>query len=88
MLETFKVNEYQTLENVHRKEDCKPPCVIHYPTDHHMRDWPLHWREDRRIFERMCRCGVGHPDPDQHRTPQNGLPTHGCCGCCREPKDG
>lgn len=40
-------------------------CVIHAPTDHRMRSWPLHWRADRGLFERLCPHGAGHPDPDQ-----------------------
>jgi hypothetical protein len=40
-------------------------CVIHAPTDHRMRGFRLHWRADRGIFERLCRHGIGHPDPDQ-----------------------
>ena len=65
-------------------------CVIHSPTEHHMRSWPLNWRDDRKFMERICPCGVGHPDPDQmsfiRRT--KGKDTmegvHGCCGCCVE----
>lgn len=62
-------------------------CVIHNPSDHHMRDWPLMWRSDRQLMERTCEHGVGHPDPDdiayqvrQGRTHQG---IHGCDGCCR-----
>lgn len=78
-MERFVVNEDQTLINVHRREDCIPPCVIHHPTDHHMKDWKLRWRWDREIFERICpEHGVGHPDPDSHNRDR----THGCCGCC------
>lgn len=54
------------LVNVHPADNCGgQPCVIHNPTGHHMRSWPLHWRGDRGIFERICPHGVGHPDPDQ-----------------------
>lgn len=55
-----------------------------------MRDWPLHWREDRPlpIFERVCEHGVGHPDPDQEdywrETDQLWQMIHACCGCCVE----
>lgn len=61
-------------------------CVVHNPTDHHMREWHLHWRWDRGIFERICEHGVGHPDPDQfdywRETDQEWQAVHGCCGCC------
>jgi hypothetical protein len=47
---------------------------------HHMRDWPLIWRNDRGIFERKCPHGIGHPDPDQGGP--NFSAVHGCDGCC------
>ena len=76
------------LVNVHdENEICQTACVIHNPTDHHMRHWPLHWRDDRGIFERLCPFhGTGHPDPDQFpywkETNQEWQSVHGCCGCC------
>lgn len=73
------------LSNVHSAEVCdEGPCVIHAPTDHAMREFPLRWREDRGIFERVCPCGIGHPDPDQRdHWLRNGMlaeQVHGCCG--------
>ena len=63
----------------HSKAECKGPvCPLHKRTKHHMRGWPQVWREDRGIMERMCPCGVGHPDPDDPTLDR----THGCCGCC------
>ncbi len=80
---------------VHDKVDCEARgghCVIHSPSDHHMKDWPTNWREDRKLMERICKCGVGHPDPDdlafqvmmakKWDRPYNHLGVHGCCGCC------
>ena len=77
------------LKNVHLPEKCEDrPCVIHRPTNHHMREWLLHWRNDRGIFERFCEHGIGHPDPDQFAYwKENGLDhekVHGCDGCCEE----
>jgi hypothetical protein len=66
---------------VHSEGLCEGYCPIHNPSDHHMIDWPLHWRGDRGILERMCKCGVGHPDPDDLSTDT----VHGCCGCCAPP---
>lgn len=41
------------------------PCVLHNPSDHHMRDWPTVVRYDKfALTERQCRHGIGHPDPD------------------------
>lgn len=75
------------LHNVHSARTCRHRhCVIHNPLAHHMEDWPLIWRNDRGIFERICEHGVGHPDPSQFEywqdTEQWFMGTHGCCGCC------
>lgn len=76
------------LSNVHSHRQCVGQvCMIHHPTDHHMRDWPLHWRSDRNIWERICPDhGTGHPDPDQipywEELEQPWQAVHGCCGCC------
>ncbi len=73
---------------VHEDDRCKGNhCVIHNPSDHLMKDWPTHWRQDRRMMERMCPHGVGHPDPDELAYKRrNNLPDskgiHGCDGCC------
>lgn len=77
-----------TLVGVHEQNaTCSIACVIHNPSDHHMRHWQLHWRSDRGIFERICAHGVGHPDPDQYpywdATHQDSQGVHGCDGCCR-----
>lgn len=76
-----------TLTAVHPGELCAGrPCPIHNPTEHKMRDWPLLWRDDRGIFERVCKHSVGHPDPDQldywRETGQRHQAVHGCDGCC------
>lgn len=75
------------LVNVHSEGLCRGRhCTIHRPTDHHMRSWPLHWRDDRKIFERTCQHGIGHPDPDQEdhwrETNQMFQSIHGCDFCC------
>lgn len=83
---------------VHRKGDCRLPdqCVVHNPSDHHMRSWPLEWRADRGLFERVCRhpwepwTSVGHPDPDDIAFKRATMgdefayyeAVHGCDGCC------
>jgi hypothetical protein len=73
--------------HTHPREKCEGQvCVIHNPSDHEMRDWPMNWRADRKLMERLCLHGVGHPDPDdlafhirEGRPWQSG---HGCDGCC------
>lgn len=77
----------QMLVNVHSADKCAGRnCVLHNPSDHHMREWKLVWRGDRGIMERTCPHGIGHPDPDDmayQRTLPHGDPgVHGCDGCC------
>jgi hypothetical protein len=80
----------------HRKDECTgPPCVIHSPSDHPLRDAPLDWRSDRALMERVCEHGIGHPDPDDRAHWERRIgddpvakefldarAQHSCCGCC------
>lgn len=92
--ETWRLNDNEVVDGVHSWEMCTEPCALHSPTDHHMRDMMLHFRDDRGIFERICEHGVGHPDPDQYEwlVAQQGKDNantqyiHGCDGCCAERK--
>lgn len=80
-----KVNVDGTVLWVHNSGDCLPPCPIHAPSDHRLKDRPRHWRSDRRIMERICEHGVGHPDPDDFMISTGSDPGfHGCDGCCEE----
>ena len=77
------------LVNVHNEEACAGRvCIIHSPTKHGMSEWPIIWRDDRAIFERICEHGVGHPDPDQlpfwEETNQVYQAVHSCDGCSVE----
>jgi hypothetical protein len=72
-------------------------CVIHNPSRHHMREWPLLLRSTT-LLERVCPHGVGHPDPDSaaflnwHDKTDSWL-SHGCHfgddgrPCCAEPEE-
>jgi hypothetical protein len=93
MKETFTTGTGQKITNVHSKKECEGyHCPIHNPSDHHMMEWPTHWRDDRRLLERICPCGVGHPDPDHlarteriwGETRARAEAVHGCCGCCQK----
>jgi hypothetical protein len=58
------MEEYKTgmgqIVSVHDKEKCEGEyCCIHNPSDHHMKDWPTNWRDDRFLMERICKHGVG-----------------------------
>lgn len=88
-LEKVMLNSGQVIR-AHKKAICDPPCAIHAPSNHHMKDWPLVFR-DTGALERKCPHGIGHPDPDtiawveKHHGKEvaemeNG--THGCDGCC------
>jgi hypothetical protein len=69
----------EVVINVHPQDNCAGrPCCVHNPSDHHMKDWPQHYRMDRGLMERICSHGVGHPDPDD----VNPDIVHGCDGCC------
>lgn len=72
-------NSEEFLVNVHEDSKCLGDyCTIHHRSNHIMRNFPQHWREDRHIMERICTHGVGHPDPDEITRDA----THGCDGCC------
>jgi hypothetical protein len=69
------------LVNVHDPALCKGQrCTIHNRSDHSMRSFPQHWRDDRGIMERTCPCGIGHPDPDSPWANDSYEWVHGCCG--------
>lgn len=72
---------------IHARSVCAGrTCTIHNPSTHAMNAWPMHWRPDRHMMERMCPThNVGHPDPDDaaYRARQGDHDTvHNCCGCC------
>jgi len=83
-MEKFTTTTGQRLK-VHDKKDCSGCCVIHFPKDSHMKDWPLHWRDDRGFFERIDPMGCGHPaeeDVIYHKKLGNDISEHGCTGLC------
>jgi hypothetical protein len=66
-------------------------CCIHNPSEHHMVNWPLFWRDDRALMERICPHGDNHPDPDDiafkarsyGKTVAKQAAIHDCDGCCK-----
>ncbi len=82
----------------HRLKDCRGRiCCLHNPSGHKMKKWPVYIRLDKyTLAERVCKHGIGHPDPDSLHwilenfidtgyTPQEFkflLEVHGCDGCC------
>ncbi len=76
------------LLKTHEESKCSGQhCCIHNPSEHHMREWPLNWRQDKGVMERICERGVWHPDPDDAahnvRSGRGYLNIHGCDGCCK-----
>ena len=70
---------------VHSWIVCCGPCPIHSPSKHPLVKASRHWRDDRRIMERICDHGIGHPDPDDEKIIlRQDAGTHGCDGCCVE----
>lgn len=68
-----------TLRRVHPQVECSgDKCPVHQKTDHSMREFPQHFRDDRGFMERICPHGIGHPDPDDLYADS----VHGCDGCC------
>jgi len=80
----------ETLTNTHAETDCSGTCPLHAPSKHALNTAPLVWRPSKRVFERQCEHGVGHPDPDslawlasmegERAAATAGV--HGCDGCC------
>lgn len=65
-------------------------CPLHSPSDHHMRTWPIHARNDLKypMLERICPHNAIHPDPDHMALVLKVDPDfnsfHGACdGCCK-----
>jgi len=54
-----------------------------------MVSWPMNWRADTGVMERMCPCPreVGHPDPDHMAYVNSLTPEHDCPGVgeCQYP---
>lgn len=76
---------------IHTPDKCAGGyCVFHSPSDHSMRAFPTHLREDRLpLVERICPHGIGHPDPDSlaylatiDPEDRGAWAVHGCDGCC------
>lgn len=88
--ELWALPDGSVMENVHPAAVCEGrPCVMHNPTDHHMREWRMRFRNDTGVCERICAHGIGHPDPDSlaYFRDERGLKmmgVHGCDGCCRK----
>lgn len=82
------------LVNVHTEDQCAGPhCAIHNPSDHPLKEATLWFRVRAGILitERICECGIGHPDKNwleflllrgESVAEVEAQAVHGCCGCC------
>jgi hypothetical protein len=76
---THLVQVPTVLRGVHLEHECLgQPCLVHRPSDHHMRHWPLLWWDEQKVFQRLCPHMLAHPDPDGW-----GEVEHDCDGCCQ-----
>lgn len=68
------------VKGVHLEAWCAgKTCLVHNPSDHHMRRWPLLWNDQRLCFERLCPHDITHPDPDSWGDQLHEGPCDGCC---------
>lgn len=89
-MENYTTGTGQTIRVHNKNDDCMEGCAIHNPSPSPVTGFPTHWREDRRLMERICPHGIGHPDPDHLKFVMKlGGPLavysesmHGCDGCC------
>ena len=82
-------HEVYVLENssevlwVHDRGTCSgKTCPVHKKSDHPLRAYRQHWRDDRHMMERICQHGIGHPDLDVPWAKDDARWIHGCDGCC------
>ena len=94
-LPSYTTGTGQLLRGVHDPSQCEGRgCVIHHPSEHHMREWPTNWRSGGLLdikpphMERICPHGVGHPDPDDLAFVGDAIAVHGCDGCCKPGSTG
>ena len=55
----------QLVVNIHPSKWCSGTCVVHRPSDHHMRKLELSFDVEKKAFQRACEHGDLHQDPDE-----------------------
>lgn len=76
-------DEQGYLFRVHPPRNCRPPCPIHWPSDHPLAGASMWWDESEGFLSRLCTHEIFHPDPDDQQIrlhPE--LREHECDGCC------
>jgi hypothetical protein len=61
----FLVETDTIVFGVHPKDWCSGACVVHNPSDHRMREFPLHFDTVKKSFYRACPHGLLHQDWDE-----------------------
>ncbi len=90
MPESFRLPNGVKIINVHDEGACAGRhCVIHNPSAHHMRNWPIDWDDTDKLFYRTCPHGDEHPDPDTAAylvsIGRAAATFHYCDNCCQDP---
>ncbi|NJK88568.1 MAG: hypothetical protein HC923_03650 [Myxococcales bacterium] len=88
MMESSRLEHSREVITHHNAADCiDERCTVHNRSNHSMRHFPQHYREDNGLMERICPHGIGHPDPDDWKVIEKPeWRVHGCDGCCAEPQ--
>lgn len=87
--ERWHLPDGHMLQYVHSKKSCEGEfCVIHKPSDHPLRAWPLMLKpqivgKSNPMFVRQCSCEELHLDPDEVTFFKLDYENCNClCGCC------
>lgn len=75
--------EEPELIRVHSPVRCRPPCPVHWPSEHPLAAAAMHWDAEQGIIQRICDHELLHPDPDDQQVRlHEELRDHRCDGCC------
>lgn len=61
----FLLESDQMVTGIHPRSWCSGSCVVHNPSKHWMRDYPLGFDKELKAFVRKCSHGMDHQDPDE-----------------------
>lgn len=61
----FLLGSDQIVTGVHPQSWCSGSCVVHSPSQHWMREYPLSFDLQKKAFVRTCKHGMDHQDPDE-----------------------
>lgn len=61
----FLLESDQVVTGIHPQALCSGTCVVHKPSKHWMREFPLHFDLSTKAFVRLCKHDAFHQDPDE-----------------------